>query len=185
MSRCRHGQAVATCCTSCDKNSSLRAWAHSSTTAQEMSDEYEHNQGAPMKTLLRAGMWFTAFVQLAIGVVATLTPRAFYNYVPWVDLVPPFSEHLMRDYGAMNLALGLVTVVAAATMDRRMVHTALAAYLVFAVPHLLFHLTHHDHYTTSQAVGETTALTFAVLLSIALLTLTWRVPSPTLRTGRV
>jgi hypothetical protein len=121
---------------------------------------------------LRAGMWFLTFVELAVGVVATLVPRVFYDYVPWVDLAPPFSEHLMRDYGAMTLALGMVTAVAAFTMDRRMVRTALAAFLLFAVPHLLFHVTHHEHYTTSQAVGETTAI--AVLLPIALLALTWR-----------
>jgi hypothetical protein len=124
--------------------------------------------------LLRAGMWFLTFVELAVGVVATLAPRAFYDYVPWVDLAPPFSEHLMRDYGAMNLALGLVTAVAAITMERVMVRTALAAYLLFAVPHLLFHVTHHHHYTTSQAVSETAALTIAVLLPLALLVLSRR-----------
>jgi hypothetical protein len=135
--------------------------------------------------LLRAGMWFLTFVELAVGVVATLAPRAFYDYVPWVDLAPPFSEHLMRDYGAMNLALGLVTAVAAITMDRIMVRTALVAYLLFAIPHLLFHVSHHDHYTPSQAVGETTALTIAVLLPLALLALTGRLPSPKLLTDRV
>jgi hypothetical protein len=128
--------------------------------------------------LLRAGMWFLTIVELAVGLVATLAPRTFYDFVPWVDLAPPFSEHLMRDYGAMNLALGLVTAVSAITMNRVMVRTALAAYLLFAVPHLLFHVTHHEHYTTSQAIGETTALTIAVLLPIALLALTWRVSSP-------
>jgi hypothetical protein len=40
----------------------------------------------------------------------------------------------MRDYGAMILALALVSVVAAITMDRLMVRTALAAYLLFAIP---------------------------------------------------
>jgi hypothetical protein len=101
-----------------------------------------------------------------------------------VDLAPRFAEHLMRDYGAMNLALGLVTAVAF-TMDRVMVRTSLAAYLLFAVPHLIFHVTHHEHYTASQAVGETTALTIAVLLPLALLALTWRVPSPRLLTDRM
>jgi hypothetical protein len=124
--------------------------------------------------ILRAGMGFLTLVELAVGLVATLAPRAFYDYVPWVDLAPPFAEHLMRDYGAMNLALGLVTAVSAITMNRVMVRTSLAAYLLFAVPHLLFHVTHHDHYTASQAVGETTALTIAVLIPLALLMFTWR-----------
>ena len=127
-----------------------------------------------MNTLLRAGMWFLTVVELAVGVVATLAPRAFYDDIPWAHLAPPYSEHLMRDYGAMNLALGLVTAVAAITLERVMVRTSLAAYLLFAIPHLLFHVAHHDHYTASQAAGETTALTIAVLLPIALLALTWR-----------
>lgn len=128
----------------------------------------------PGHVALRMGMWFLTFVQLAVGVVATLTPRVFYDHVPWVDLAPPYSEHLMRDYGAMNLALGLVFVVAVITLDRLMVRTALAAYGVFAIPHLLFHVTHHQHYTTTAAIGETTALIVAVLLPIALLILELR-----------
>ena len=135
--------------------------------------------------LLRAGMWFLTVVELAVGVVATLAPRFFYDQAPWVDLAPPFAEHLMRDYGAMNLGLGLVTAVAAATLDRRMVRATLAGYLLFAIPHLLFHLTHHEHYTTAQSASETTALTIAALLPVALLALSWRVQSPKLRTDRV
>jgi len=121
--------------------------------------------------LLRIGIWFLALAELAVGVVATLTPRVFYDHVPWVDLAPPYSEHLMRDYGAMNLALTVVTVAAAITMDQLIVRVALTAYLVFAVPHLLFHVTHHQHYTTTAAITETAALVVAVLLPTALLPL--------------
>ena len=125
--------------------------------------------------VLRAGVWFLTFVLVVVGLVATLAPRAFYDDVPWVNLVPPFSEHLMRDYGAMNLSLALVFVVAAITMDRRMVRTALGAYLLFAIPHLIFHLTHLEHFTMAAAVGQTIALTIAALLPFGLLMLTaWR-----------
>jgi Ca2+/Na+ antiporter len=125
-------------------------------------------------SLLRVGVWFLAVVTLAVGVVATLAPRVFYDHVPWVALAPPYSEHLMRDYGAMILALALVSVVAAITMNRLMVRTALAAYLLFAIPHLVFHVTHHRHYTQGQAIGETAALAIAVLVLAALLALTRR-----------
>ena len=132
--------------------------------------------------VLRAGVWFLTFVEIVVGLVATLAPRAFYDYVPWVDLIPPFSEHLMRDYGAMNLSLALVFVVAAVTMERRMVRIALAAYLLFAIPHLIFHLTHLEHFTTGAAVGQTILLTVAVLLPGGLLILTsWR-PRPSTAT---
>ena len=122
--------------------------------------------------VLRAGVWFLTVVEVVVGLVATLAPQAFYDYVPWVDRVPPFSEHLMRDYGAMNLSLVLVFVVAAITMERRMVRIALGAYLLFAIPHLIFHVTHLENFTMAAAVGQTIVLTLAVLLPIALLILT-------------
>jgi hypothetical protein len=31
---------------------------------------------------LRAGLWFLAVVEIAVGVVATVSPRDFYDYVP-------------------------------------------------------------------------------------------------------
>lgn len=126
-------------------------------------------------TALRAGVWFLTFVEVVVGVVATLAPRAFYDYVPWVDLIPPYSEHLTRDYGAMNLSLALVFGVTAITMERRMVRIALGAYLLFAIPHLSFHLTHLEHFTMEAAVWQTILLTVAVLLPVGLLILTaWR-----------
>jgi hypothetical protein len=132
--------------------------------------------------VLRAGVWFLTFVEIVVGLFATLAPRAFYDYVPWVDLIPPFSEHLMRDYGAMNLSLALVFVVAVVTMERRTVRIALGAYLLFAIPHLIFHLTHLEHFTTGAGVWQTTLLTVAVLLPVGLLILTaWR-PRPSTAT---
>ncbi|MGH3535825.1 MAG: hypothetical protein ACRDQG_14125 [Pseudonocardiaceae bacterium] len=68
--------------------------------------------------LLRAGIWFLAIVTAAVGLLAMLLPRTFYQRVPWVALDPLYSEHLMRDFGAMNLALALVVVVAGVTMER-------------------------------------------------------------------
>ena len=124
-------------------------------------------------SVLRAGLWFLTGVELVVGLVAALAPRAFYDYVPWVDLLPPYSEHLMRDVGALNLSLALVFVVAATTMERRLVRVALGAYLLFAVPHLIFHTTHLENFTTTAAVEQTTTLTIAVLPA-ALLLLTGR-----------
>jgi hypothetical protein len=124
-------------------------------------------------SVLRAGLWFLTGVELVIGLVATLAPRTFYDYVPWVSLLPPYSEHLMRDVGALNLSLALVFVVAATTMERRLVRVALGAYLLFAIPHLIFHTTHLENFTTAAAVEQTTTLAIAVLPA-ALLVLTGR-----------
>lgn len=122
--------------------------------------------------LLRAGLWFLTIVTTAVGLVATLLPRTFYRHVPWVALNPPYSEHLMRDYGAMNLALAPVLVVAAVSMNQLLVRTALGALLIFAIPHLIFHATHLEQFSTTAAVTELIALTIAAVLPAALLTQT-------------
>jgi hypothetical protein len=57
-------------------------------------------------------------------------------------------------------------------MERRMVRIALVAYILFAIPHLIFHVTHLEHFTTAAAVGQTMVLTVALLLPVALLILT-------------
>jgi hypothetical protein len=130
--------------------------------------------GSLTAVVLRSGMGFLAAIELALGVVATLAPRSFYDHVPWVSLNPPYSEHLMRDLGAMNLALALVTVVATKTMNPLMIRTSLAAYLAFAIPHLIFHATHHQQYPVAAAITETAGATGAALLPLALLLLTVR-----------
>lgn len=53
-----------------------------------------------------------------------------------------------------------------------MVRVALGAYLLFAIPHLIFHVNHLEHFTTIDAVAQTIVLTVAVLLPVALLILT-------------
>lgn len=117
---------------------------------------------------VRTGLVFLAVVQGLVGAVQLLAPRMFYD-IPWVSLVPPYSEHLMRDVGALTLAYVLVLVVAAVTMDRLATRTALAANLVFAVPHFFFHLTHLDGFTPFAAVTQTVVLVLFVVLPAILL----------------
>ena len=75
----------------------------------------------------------------------------------------------------MNLAMAAVFGVAAATLDRRLAATALVAYLVFAVPHLVFHLDHLEPFGTVDAVAQPAALVALALLPVALLALVHRV----------
>ncbi|WP_202919063.1 hypothetical protein [Saccharothrix deserti] len=108
------------------------------------------------RTWLRAGLVFLAVSQGLAGVVQLLLPRLFYDKVPtpdhpWVSVLPPYNEHLMRDVGAATLAYTFVLAVAAVTVERRLVRTALIANLLFTVStllfivHSVFHTTHlHD-----------------------------------------
>jgi hypothetical protein len=58
----------------------------------------------------------------------------------WVSTLGPYNEHLVRDVGALNLALGVLLATAALLLERRLVQVSLIAYLVYAVPHFAFHL---------------------------------------------
>ncbi|WP_205863210.1 hypothetical protein [Planosporangium thailandense] len=126
------------------------------------------------RTWLRVGLVFLAVAQGAAGAVQLLLPRVFYDDFPaaghpWVSLLPPYNEHLMRDVGAGTLAYVLVVGVAAVSMDRRMVRTALAANLVFSVPHLVFHATHLQHFPPVDAITQTILLSLGVIIPVVLL----------------
>lgn len=118
--------------------------------------------------MIRAGLIFLAVTQGLAGLVQLFAPKTFFD-IPWVALLPPYNEHLMRDVGALTLAYVLVLAVAAVTMEPRLVQVALGANLVFTLPHFLFHATHLDHYPVADAIGQTVALGGAVLIPATLL----------------
>lgn len=124
--------------------------------------------------MIRAGLIFLAVTQGAAGLVQLFAPKFFFDdfptsATPWVSLLPPYNEHLMRDVGALTLAYVLVLAAAAIWPEPKLVRVALAANLMFTVPHFVFHATHLDHYPTGSAIGQTVALGFGVLIPAALL----------------
>jgi hypothetical protein len=125
---------------------------------------------------LRAGLIFLGVVQGFAAVVQLLAPKVFYDDFPapghsWVAMFPPYNEHLMRDFGSASLAVVFVLAVAAITMQPLLVRTALAANLVFAVPHFLYHAMHLQHFSVGAAIGQTIALAVPIVVPIALLML--------------
>jgi hypothetical protein len=129
---------------------------------------------------LRAGLRLYLVVSVLVGGWAAAWPRWFYDDFPWpghpwVGPLPAYNEHLIRDFGGMNLAMAVVFGVAAATLDRRLAGTALVAYLVFAVPHLVFHLNHLRPFGPVDAIVQTAALVALAVLPLLLLALVGRV----------
>lgn len=123
-------------------------------------------------TSLRRGALFVILGNgLFIGLWALSAPRNFYDSFPgagrvWVALDGPFNEHLIRDVGALNLALAFVAGFALATRSVQVAQAAGGAALIFGVPHLLYHLLHLDPYQTDDAVGIVFGLVFAVAAGI-------------------
>lgn len=127
----------------------------------------------------RALLAYLTFAGLLVGVWATAFPRSFADDFPgfgrvWIAVDGPFNEHLVRDVGQLSLALAVVSLAAAVTMQRLLVVVAAAAWLVNAVPHLVYHLRHLEPLDPFDQVGEIVSLVLLVLVPIAVLVLAAR-----------
>ncbi|HEY7070324.1 MAG TPA: hypothetical protein VH479_09435 [Acidimicrobiales bacterium] len=134
--------------------------------------------------VIRAALVALAFVALSAGLWASVSPRAFYDNYPglghaWVAADGPYNEHLIRDFGALNLALAVVTIVAAVTLGRAVVIAAAVAWLAFQVPHLVYHVRHIDVFDTGDKVAVVVGLVAAVVLPIVILVAESRRTAPT------
>jgi hypothetical protein len=107
-------------------------------------------------------------VQFTNGLWAVLAPSSFYADFPfgrgWVEALPAYNEHLMRDVGGLFLATGLVLLAAAWLLERRLVILASASYLLFAVPHAIYHLLNLEPYATGDAIANALTLAATVVL---------------------
>jgi hypothetical protein len=115
-----------------------------------------------------------------IGLTAAILPHTFYDDFPflthWVDLLPPYNEHLVTDVGGLYLGFAVLFGWAASSLDRTLVRAVCVAWLLTAGLHLLFHATHLDNFGTGDAVAEIVNL---ALLLIPPPVAIWAVSSPT------
>ena len=117
-----------------------------------------------------------AATQVIIGVWALFAPSGFYGGFPsaghaWVALLPPFNEHLVRDVGALSLALTVILVGAAIWPQRLLVRLAVIAFAVYAVPHTIFHALHLEGFGSADAVAQMAGFGVQLVLIIVLLIL--------------
>ncbi len=124
-----------------------------------------------MTLLRRLALVVIAGGTAVVGVWAQLFPRSFYDDFPgagrvWVAVDGPFSEHLVRDVGGLNLALALVAIVALVTGSVLLARVAGGAALVYGVPHLVYHASHLDAFDTGDKVALIGSLGFAALAAV-------------------
>jgi hypothetical protein len=128
---------------------------------------------------IRIGLAVLVVTQLGVALWALAAPRSFYDDFPgggsqWVSSLGPFNEHLVRDVGASFTALLVLLVLAAIFLERRLVQATLVAWLVYSVPHLAYHLTTTEAYSTGDNVASLAGLGLQVALPALLLALTLR-----------
>jgi len=122
-----------------------------------------------------------ATVQGIVGTWALVAPLVFYEGFPlpghsWVGLLPPYNEHLVRDVGALNLALAVVLAGAALRAERATVRLAVIASLVAAVPHTAYHALHLAHFPPADALAQTVGTVVHLALLVSVLVLSSRLP---------
>ena len=124
-----------------------------------------------MRAAVRVGLGILAVIQLGTGLWQLVLPESFYRDFPTVDLAPPFSEHLMRDFGGANVAIGIIVAVVAVWLEKRYVVLVLLAYLAFSIPHLAFHLGHLHDASAADVAFQVISLGLAVVLPVVVLAL--------------
>ena len=132
--------------------------------------------------VVRAALAALLVVAVPVGLWATLSPRSFFDEFPgggrtWVAADGPYNEHLVRDFGSLNLALAAVTVVALVTLARPVVLAAAAAWILYSLPHLVYHLRHLDLYDTTDQVLNIAALVGGLVLPVIVLVAELRRPA--------
>jgi hypothetical protein len=118
--------------------------------------------------LIRAGLVLLAIPSAAIAAWSLTSPHGFYRDFPglgrhWVSALPPYNEHLLRDFGATNLALSVVMLVAFLRPTVTLVRLAAFSSLVWQAPHTLYHLVHVD---SLPALGDQVAQSATLLLGV-------------------
>jgi len=125
----------------------------------------------------RAAAGLLCLTAMIVGVWAAAAPYSFFSSFPlpghaWVVALPAYNEHLTHDVGDLYLALMTISTWAVLRPRDETFRLVGAAWLVFSVLHIAFHLDHLRLYSAVDAVdavGNVVALGTSVLLGGLLL----------------
>jgi hypothetical protein len=129
--------------------------------------------GRTRRVIAAGSLWWLAAVTAFIGLMATLAPRTFYDDFPlgraWVEMLPPYNQHLVSDVGGFYVAFALLFAWAALSLRRELVVPLCTAWILAAVLHFGFHVTHLDGWDVGDAVAQTVLLALVLILPVAAL----------------
>nr|WP_300047056.1 hypothetical protein [uncultured Nocardioides sp.] len=120
----------------------------------------------------------SSFIGIFAGMWAAVAPRSFYDSFPglgfvWVGVDGPFNEHLIRDVGALYLALAGAGIAAMLVKDESASvacgRVVAVAWIVFSIPHLVYHATNLSGFSTADAVLMVLSLSSSIVIAIPLL----------------
>lgn len=114
--------------------------------------------------------------QALLGLWALLAPHSFYKDFGlggkgWVATLGAYDEHLVRDVGSLFLGLGVLLIVAAVRGQRSLSMVAAIVWLIFAIPHTIYHLFNLGPYSTGNAIANVITLGWTVVGGLIVLAL--------------
>ena len=123
-----------------------------------------------MTRVLRVTLAALALSAAVPGLQASISPTAFYDGFPlgraWVELLPPYNEHLVRDVGGFYLAFAILFAWAAWRPARELVVPLATAWAVAALLHAVYHALHLEDFSAGDAVAQTAALVAVLALPV-------------------
>ncbi|OAN42767.1 hypothetical protein [Microbacterium sp. H83] len=127
-----------------------------------------------MRRLHTFALAFSTVLGLFVGGWAYFSARSFYDSFPgvlgsWVSVDGPYNEHLIRDVGAMYLALAAASIGGLIWRHPIAFRVLGIAWTVFGALHFAYHALHLEHMSMDAAIGEMVALGVSLLLGILLL----------------
>ena len=135
------------------------------------------------RTITRVLLVVFGLVEAVVGIWPLGSPTGFYQDFPgfrvgWVAMDGPFNEHLLRDFGGLNLALAALLIGAAVIGTTAVARLAAVSALLFGVPHFLYHLGHVGHFERIDQVLIVGTTGLGVLLPLVVLLVPARRVSP-------
>ena len=126
--------------------------------------------------MIKFSLAILAFAALSVGLPAAFAPETFYEDYPfftaWINLLPPYNEHLITDVGGLYVGFGVLFVWSLIKPSRQLILPVCVAWFIAQLLHFAFHISHLEGFTTTDAVAQTVGLaviTLVPLVPIALL----------------
>ena len=121
---------------------------------------------------VRIALLAVGIPQVGIGLWALLAPRSWYDNFPgggleWLPPFGPYNEHFAADIGSSLTALGVLLVLAAVVLERRAIEVAAIAYVIWQLPHTIYHVANADRLPTGESITNLVTLALAIAVPLA------------------
>ena len=141
-------------------------------------DDASEEVGEVRRLVARFALLMLAVAGLYQGLWAQAGPRSFFEQFPggmsWIAIEGTYNEHLVRDIGGLVNGLSVVAIVAAWSLSRPLLAANALGWLVYALPHLVFHVSHPLDDAGMQALNVLVLSSEVVLPVLGLLGASWR-----------